>query len=51
MDRAQWKQERRLWNEVRMDTDEQVRNWLAGVSLRVLDVVEGDGYRHYLLKK
>ena len=32
-------------------TDKQVRNWLAEVSLNVLDMVEGDGYRHYLAKK
>ena len=32
-------------------TDEQVRNWLAEVSLNVLDMVEGDGYRHYLVSK
>jgi hypothetical protein len=32
-------------------TDEQVRKWLEEASLSVLDVVEGDGYRHYLLAK
>ncbi len=31
--------------------DEQVRKWLEEVSLDVLDIVEGDGYRHYLTKK
>src|SRR5258708_18472010 len=29
-------------------TDEQVRTWLAGAGLIVLDATEGDGYRHYL---
>ena len=32
-------------------TDEQVRNWLTEVFLNVLDMTEGDGYRHYLVKK
>ncbi len=32
-------------------TDEQVRNWLAGASLNTLDMVAGDGYRHYLVSK
>ncbi len=32
-------------------TDEQVRGWLAEALLSILDIVEGDGYRHYLTKK
>ncbi len=32
-------------------TYERVRGWLTEASLVVLDVVEGDGYRHYLMKK
>ncbi len=32
-------------------TDEQVRTWLAEVSLSLFDMIEGDGYRHYLTKK
>ncbi len=29
-------------------TDEQVRSWLAEASFTLLDMIEGDGYRHYL---
>lgn len=31
--------------------DEQVRNWLAETPFTVLDVTEGDEYRHYLIRK
>ena len=29
-------------------TDEQVRTWIAETPLTLLDMTEGDGYRHYL---
>ena len=32
-------------------TDEQVRGWLAETAFTLLDVTEGDGYRHYLTGK
>jgi len=32
-------------------TDEQVRTWLAETQFTLLDVTEGDGYRHYLTRK
>lgn len=51
MDHTQWQKERRLiYGEYAYHggyhyypTDEQVRNWLAEVSLNVLEMVEGDG--------
>jgi len=32
-------------------TDEQVRTWLAETQFTLLEVTEGDGYRHYLTKR
>ena len=32
-------------------TEEQVRDWLTDVPLHMLDMVEGNGYKHYLVKK
>lgn len=32
-------------------TDEQVQAWLAKTPFALFDVTEGDGYRHYLVKK
>lgn len=31
-------------------TDEQVRDWLSEAHFTLLDTMEGDGYRHYLVK-
>lgn len=31
--------------------DEQVRTWLSEAQFALLDVTEGDGYRHYLMRK
>jgi hypothetical protein len=31
-------------------TDEQVRSWLNEVSFTMLEMTEGDGYRHYLTR-
>jgi hypothetical protein len=32
-------------------SDEQTRNWLAQPGFQLLEVVEGDGYRHYLARR
>ncbi len=31
-------------------TDQQVRDWLSEAHFTLLDTMEGDGYRHYLVK-
>jgi hypothetical protein len=31
--------------------DEQVRTWLAETQFTLLDITEGDEYRHYLTRK
>ena len=32
-------------------SDEQVRTWIAGVPFSLIDMTEGDGYRHYLMRR
>ena len=32
-------------------TDEQVRTWIAEAPFSLIDMTEGDGYRHYLMRR